>query len=351
MADTSKLKLRLRYGYHLSKFILKEMKSKPQLRLSERARLVRQGFFSTSYRLYELDKNQRDQYVTDFRRYVVAPLINREFRFLLSNKIAFHSLLRSFPQYQVELIGTVEDGKLLNEKFVPMSAEDFWDRLQEKGRLVIKPVRGSAGRDVVVIAGDGNAILVGPDRCSLEELVDRIGRLGDSVIEEFVNQHRTLAVFFPKTTNTLRVLTLRDVDTGEPFIAAAVLRIGTERSRPVDNWEKGGLSAPVDLITGELGTAARLDPIGRRLARYEKHPESGAPIAGVFLPFWTEVREGVLEVCRAVPFLRYIGWDIIITEDGFKILEGNNHSGVNSIQTHGPLLVNPAVRRFYNAYT
>jgi hypothetical protein len=87
------------------------------------------------------------------------------------------------------------------------------------------------------------------------------------------------------------------------------------------------------------------------LARYEAHPESGARIAGVFLPFWTEVREGLLEVCRAVPFLRYVGWDIIITEDGFKILEGNNHSGVNSIQTHAPLLVNPAVRRFYNAYT
>jgi hypothetical protein len=194
MADISKHKLRLRYGYHLFKFILKELKSKPQLRLLERARLLRRGFFSSSYRLYEFNKNQPDQYVTDFRRYVVAPLINRDFRILLSNKIAFHSLLRSFPRYQVELIGTIENGRLLNEKFVPMPAESFWDRLQGKGRLIIKPVRGSAGRDVMVIAGDGTSILVGPDRFSLEEGVDRIGRLGDSVIEEFVNQHPVLAL-------------------------------------------------------------------------------------------------------------------------------------------------------------
>jgi Sugar-transfer associated ATP-grasp len=351
MVNVAKLRLRLRYGYHLVKFILKELKSKPTLGLSERARLVSQGFFSNSYRLYELDRNRPEQYVTDFRRYVIAPLINRDFKFFLSNKIAFHALLRSFPQYQVELIGAVEDGKLLNKSFAAMSAEEFWDRLQEKGRLVIKPVRGSAGNDVTVIAPEGNAIRVGADRCSLEQLMDRLRGFGDSVIEEFVSQHPTLAGFFPKTTNTLRALTLKDVDTGQPFIAAAILRIGSERSLPVDNWEKGGLSAPIELSTGQLGAAARFDPRERRLTRHDAHPESGARVAGVLLPFWTEVCKGLLEVCRALPFLRYVGWDVIITENGFKILEGNNHSGVNSIQTHGPLLVNPAVRRFYNAYT
>jgi Sugar-transfer associated ATP-grasp len=343
-------KLRLRYGYHLAKFVLKELQSKVRVPLSERLRLFREGFFSISYHYYDLGKNSTNGYVTDYQRYVRGPLINREFSFFLNNKMAFHALLNPFPQYQVALVGAIEGGRILDAELAPVSDQWLWDQLRQRGRLVAKPVRGAAGEGITFLKSEGCGVQVGRESGHPGELLGRVKRLGDGIITEFVAQHPLVASFFPKTTNTVRVLTLRDVDNGRPFVAAAILRVGTERSYPVDNWEKGGISASIDIATGRLGTAVKFDPAGKELRRFAAHPETGVRIEGVQLPFWSQVRDGLLEVCRTVPFLRYIGWDVIVTEHGFKILEGNSYSGVSSIQVHGPLLTNHAVRRFYDAY-
>jgi Sugar-transfer associated ATP-grasp len=322
-----------------------------RLPLLQRLRLLRKGFFSDSYLMFDLKTQSGADYVTDYRSHVTAPLINGEFSFFLRNKLAFHYLMQQFPEHAVNLVGVIENGQILDEFWSPISPEQLLARLRDKLRLVIKPVRGGRGNGVLMVESDKIGVRVGGEPCSLEELMGRVVRLGNGVIEEMVPQHRAIAALFPTTTNTVRVLTLKDVDTGVPFIATAILRIGNERSYPVDNWSRGGLNAPIDLATGELGIAVRFEPDRPTLQRYESHPESGARIAGVQLPFWFDVRDGLLQICRALPFLRYVGWDIIITETGFKILEGNNSTGVSAIQAHGPLLVDPAVRRFYEAHT
>jgi Sugar-transfer associated ATP-grasp len=343
-------KLRLRYGYHLAKFLLKELKSKVGIPLSKRVQLLREGFFSISYYYYDLGRNSATDYLTDYQRYVRAPLINKEFSFFLNNKMAFHVLLNPFPQYQVELVGAIEGGRILNADLVPVPDQWFWDQLRQRGRLVAKPVRGAAGSGVMILRSEACGIRLGRERGFPEEVLGRVKQLEDGIITEFVAQHPLVASFFPETTNTVRVLMLRDMDNGRPFVAAAILRVGSERSYPVDNWEKGGLSVPIDLGTGQLGTAVKLDPGGQELQRFATHPESGVRIEGVHLPFWSQVRDDLLEVCRTIPVLRYVGWDVIVTDHGFKILEGNSYSGVSSIQVHGPLLTNHAVRRFYDAH-
>jgi hypothetical protein len=51
-----------------------------------------------------------------------------------------------------------------------------------------------------------------------------------------------------------------------------------------------------------------------------------------------------------LPYIPYIGWDIIVQEEGFKIIEGNNHPGLDTLQAHRPLLKDPRVRKFYKAH-
>jgi hypothetical protein len=49
------------------------------------------------------------------------------------------------------------------------------------------------------------------------------------------------------------------------------------------------------------------------------------------------------------PYLPYVGWDVVVTDDGIRILEGNSNSGLDGIQHYGPLLADPRVRRFYES--
>jgi hypothetical protein len=62
------------------------------------------------------------------------------------------------------------------------------------------------------------------------------------------------------------------------------------------------------------------------------HPDTGTPIAG-FLPHWDMVRQGVLDICRYLCELEYLGFDVAITEEGFTILEINIHQDLHKVAT------------------
>lgn len=60
----------------------------------------------------------------------------------------------------------------------------------------------------------------------------------------------------------------------------------------------------------------------------EEHPDTGTVLKG-YLPNWELVKRGVIEVSKMMPQLEYLGYDIAITDDGFKILEINIHQDIH----------------------
>lgn len=87
-----------------------------------------------------------------------------------------------------------------------------------------------------------------------------------------------------------------------------------------------------------------------RLCWHERHPESGAAIAGVRVERWAETSATVLAAAARLPEAPAIGWDLVVTDDGCCFLEGNSPPGPFVWQVHGPLLVDPRVRRFYETH-
>ncbi len=80
---------------------------------------------------------------------------------------------------------------------------------------------------------------------------------------------------------------------------------------------------------------------------YSYHPDTKQQIEGVHIPGWKSMTACLLAVLTQIPCLKYVGWDIIMTDDGFVLLEGNNCSDVNLLQVHRPLLADSRVRAFY----
>lgn len=215
--------------------------------------------------------------------------------------------------------------------------------------VIIKPSNGRQGRGVISLKVKEGSLYISEQKTQQSDLHQLISSLNNYQIESLVKQAAYASTIYSSVTNSMRVVTMRDPDQDDkPFIAFAVHKFGTKQSAPVDNWAKGGLCALVDLETGELGPSAGYpDYTGGELTWFDQHPETRSQITGVFVPGWSALKEQLLEMLKALKFLLYIGWDIVITLQGPCIIEGNTFPAASFLQVHKPLLKDPRIKRFY----
>jgi hypothetical protein len=308
-----------------------------------RVSLLRHGFAGDAHVLY--GDGSLSEYLPDFHRLVTAR-INGPYSFILDNKIVFEQMYRDVIPVPANL-GMISGGRV-----VPLadrgirSVAALIDYVHESGISLIKPVRGGGGRNTHVVRRTDEGLELNDRPVSGDELAQLVAALGESIICEFARQAPYAAQLFPSSTNSIRILTMTDPDTLEPFAAIAVQRIGTSRTAPVDNFRQGGLSSEIDLATGELGSAVGY-PHRLALEWHEVHPETGAQISGVRIPGWRRLLDRILVAAGHYPFIRYAGWDAVATQDGVTLLEGNHYPNVGLLQVHRPLLADERVRRFY----
>jgi hypothetical protein len=276
--------------------------------------------------------------------------INGKFREIIENKAVFHNLMLHYGFSMPEFHGLIRGGRFFAGDFgESMPASDLPARLlPEGGRLVIKPIWGYHGTGFLCLARDGHGMSINGSKVDPDRLESLLAGLDMQIVTGFVTQGRYGKALFPDTTNTLRAVTFIDPDTHEPFMPRAVQRIGTARSFPVDNFAagRGGLSALVDLSTGRLGPAAL---VGERykVTWHDRHPETGAAVAGVEVPDWPKLETEILKYAGRFAYAPCIAWDVVVTEPGLMVIEGNSTPGMKVLQVHGPILTDPRVRRFY----
>ena len=181
--------------------------------------------------------------------------------------------------------------------------------LSDKDQVIYKPLEGSSGQGIVKYQQKDWEANPGLFR-------DQLLENGEGILEEVVIQHREMARMCPTSVNTVRIATL--LGDKKEGIVYAFLRIGN--GRVMDNVDCGGMAARVDLDTGTLLTVGA-DKQGNT---YEKHPITGTPIIGFQVPFFEEAKQMCLEAMRIVPQVRFVAWDVAITEDGPRFIEGNS---------------------------
>jgi len=180
--------------------------------------------------------------------------------------------------------------------------------LADKDQAIYKPLEGSSGQGIVKYQRE--------DWKNLSLFAEQLSEAGPGILEEVVIQHPEMARMCPTSVNTVRIATmLGDKKEG---IVYAFLRIGN--GRVMDNVDCGGMAARVDLESGKLLTVGA-DKQGNT---YEKHPITGTDIIGFQIPFFEEAKEMCLQAMRVVPQVRFVAWDVAITADGPRFIEGNS---------------------------
>jgi len=273
----------------------------------------------TTYLFHEKSHFSRDQFLTTHRMSSLARSFNPEkYRPLFDNKDDFNRFFSDFIGRQWLYAPDASDERI----------EDF---LLEQQTIFVKPFNLRCG--------------VGARKIQSSDVTDvkafcESARKDRLMLEEVVKQHPDLSSVNPASVNTLRINTVLD-KAGIPHILSAVIRMGRGES-VVDNLACGGIVAQIDLDEGVLFTLG----IGGDLQTYVKHPSTGVILPGLRIPHWEAAKNMVLHVAGMSPQIRWVGWDVAVTENGPLLIEGNMRPDTRLIQLASQRGIYHTLRRY-----
>ena len=263
------------------------------------------------YEMYDLSPEQRDTYLTRGRNNALVKQYNDpDYIHCFDNKDEFYTLF----------------GEFLHRNWIRLSdpREQVLEFIRSHETLIAKPIGGSCGRGV-------EKLNIG-EFASPEAAYEHLLSLDTPMLlEDVLVQHPAVSAIYPQAINTVRAVTI--YKEGKVHLICTYFRIGNN-GRHVDNFNSGGMVAPVDEKTGIVRDKA----IDKNKTLYATHPQTGAVIQGFQFPDWDKAMEMVRKAAPIVPQVAYLGWDIAFTEQGPCIVEGNNFCGhdIYQLPEHTP---------------
>jgi len=247
-----------------------------------------------------LNHKQRKTYLTsNINNNIIRKYNDKRYWHIFNNKVEFNGVFKNFLK---------RDYLYLKEA----SLEDFQKFLKGKTKVCVKPIDQTAGAGVEIVNIDENT--------NIKELYQKLLDNNQHLVEDFIVQHHEMNALFSRSVNSLRIISFLK-DDGEVVILRAVLKIGMRDG--IDNHCNGGVYTFLNDEGVVEGAAA--DDFGND---YTVHPISHAPIKGFKVPKFKEACEMIKEAGKVVPQIRFVGWDVAITEDGPVIIEGNEFCGL-----------------------
>ncbi|HLR20771.1 MAG TPA: sugar-transfer associated ATP-grasp domain-containing protein [Tissierellaceae bacterium] len=298
--------------------------------LFKRIKMNLRGFIGDQYVRYDFENNDIDDYISEVERWK-SRRVNGRYNIVMDDTLIFSQMFKNHVNIP-EIFAWIKDSKIYDLAGIYLSDKDLFNLICEEKQLVFKPAFGTGGgRGVYVVRKIEDKIFLNDKLIEEKDLLKTIKELDDYIITEFISQHEYSNNIYDKTTNTIRLITIIEPEEGTASIVGAVHRIGIEKSIPVDNASKGALVAKIDLDTGTIGEAKTY--FDKTI--YRIHPDSKAQIEGVKIPFWSNLKKEVLEVAQKFPYIPFMAWDILITEDSYSVIEINASTGLDLLQIWG----------------
>lgn len=270
---------------------------------------VRYGVGYLDYHVFGFALNcgkTRDTFMTmDHNIALVRALNDRAYYPVFNDKVIFNSRFQSY----------------LGRNWIDLrvsGAAGFAEFVRGRDTLFAKRLGLYGGQGIERIRLDGT---------DPQQLYERLMAEGKYLAEEAIVQHHELDRLCPACVNTIRITTI--LSGGSAHFAYAFFRIGSGKSA-TDNISSGGMYTAVS-EDGYLSAEAFSDKTG---LYYTAHPETGVRFDGFQIPFYREAVQLCEKAALEEPHMRYVGWDVAITEQGPVLIEGNNLPGYNMCQNY-----------------
>lgn len=311
----------------------------------------KRGFYSTSIANFGLTEENYRDYVPDFEYYRLHP-INGIFSRWIDDKLTIRYLLAPFSEFLPRYFYHLNGGEILRlpdcHKDVGQSFDDLINLLKTEKVLAAKPIASSEGKGFYKLSFENKRFFVNHEDVTLETLkttLENWVRMTDGgyLITEYLHPCSELSKFWEDTPNSIRLSVIRDPHKAH-MITGAHIRFGTQKTGLVDNANVGGVFCDIDLTDGRFFGGTKYE--GQFFQDCHYHPDNHILMEGV-VPNWSMIKEKILEISQYIPELIYMGYDIVVTDDGFKIIEINSMQGIAVFQSYFPLLKNEKTSVFF----
>ncbi|SEN62637.1 alpha-L-glutamate ligase-like protein [Nitrosomonas marina] len=220
--------------------------------------------------------------------------------------------------------------KLLGTLHYQHDVKQLKNILSPYQEFVIKPVKGSGGKGILVITEQahnlyykpsGDAVRLTHIERHVSNILSGLHSLGgkpDSVmIESLIHIDPVFANYSYEGVPDLRVIVLK----GYPIMA--MLRLATHASDGRANLHQGAVGVGIDIDTGEALHAVQYgDPVYH-------HPDTRKSFHDLTVPHWNKLLT-LAAACYEITGLGYLGVDIVLDRDhGPMIIELNARPGLS----------------------
>lgn len=195
--------------------------------------------------------------------------------------------------------------------------EQVYSFFKRNDNVIIKPKDGHSGIGIKIVRGCG--------KLTATEIDNLISETPTGIAEQLLCNHAKINELNETSLNTMRVITVRNGDSVDILFAG--IRFGAKGCE-IDNISTGGRIAPIDTVSGKI--------CGRSHMKKTVTGDSvdGDDYIGFQIPMWDKLDDFLYRLTAVVPQMRYMAWDIAITENGFAVIEGNHSSGNTVSQAH-----------------
>lgn len=291
-------------------------------------------------RLWEKEKTEWKYYYGSnydaYQKYKLEKTVQKkEFQILFEDKEVCHQLCLAGDLNVPDNYGTID------------ASDDFFSKIKEvfikskKNKLIIKPVRGSAGQGILfaekidnLIAIKNKSKILNPNNLILSE---------KCIVQEFIEQDLELSII--TSSASIRIITLYTKSNGILILSAEILT--AVNNNFLSNWCAGGITISVDIVSGKLNKLG-YDKYGHK---YEEHPTSKIIFNDYQMPKWKEIKDFAIKIQKTFPYYRMLGPDITLSKTGPILYEINATPDLSSTeQSCGPFLENERILKEFIEY-
>lgn len=311
----------------------------------------KRGFTPKKVELFNLDESNFKNYLSDYDYFQLHP-INRNFSHWIDDKLTFRYLLEPFQKYLPKYYFHLDRGEVTclpdYPGKSPASIDQIISFLNDKKELAAKLLNASGGEGFYKLHVHHNYYLINDIQVTQQELLNTLATWRDNVgggylITEYLHPCEEFSRIWPKSTNTIRVSIIRNKHKA-PVIVDGFMRFGSSKTNYTDSAVSGGIICRLNIDDGAFFDGAI---IGKHdIQKITNHPDTGSLLQGV-VPYWDDVKKVLLEICNYISHIIYMGFDVVITNDGFKVIEINSHRGLITNQYYQPYLQTEITKEFF----